>query len=454
MTCTDASDVNATIVANAVRDLGRESAALEWDDVPTDVQDRTLLVIYDTFGVMIAGTDTTEVRALAGQHTEIGGAPLVGLGVSTTSNASCWVNGAAVCALELDEGSKYARGHPAAHVLPAALACGAAHDGHTWLSAVLAGYEVAARFGRATRLHSGVHPHGTWGGAGAATVSARLGSLEADGIASAIDIATGMTLAPHFESALAGDPVRSLWVGAANAAGLEAARLAASGRTAVSGIAARTYGELIGTLDPEPLGVPFEDRFEIMLNYFKRHAACAYTHPAVDAVLAMLDEMPMPIDEVDSVNVETFTIASSLDRIEWPTRLASMFSIPFVVAVAMSEGEFNPSGSDEVHRTDPRIKSLARRTTVTASEEFEARLPDRRGARVSVIMRDGSRREAVVEQPVGDAAGATFGWTEVRFKIAGLIGSVRAQQLEEVVVDIPGGSLEKLFEELRDGGAA
>lgn len=446
--------MTASIAANGVRNLGRESAALEWANVPTDVQDRTLLVTYDTLGVMIAGARITEVRALAGQHTEIGSAPLVGLGTSATSNASCWVNGAAVCVLELDEGSKYARGHPAAHVMPAALAWGAVHDGETWLSAVLAGYEVAARFGRATRLHDGVHPHGTWGGSGAAAVSARLGGLDADGIASAIDIATGMTLAPHFESALAGDPVRSLWVGAANVVGLEAARLAASGSTVVNGIAARTYGELIGTLDPGPLSVPFEERFEIMLNYFKRHAACAYTHPAIDAVLAMLDEMPIPIDEVDSVNVETFAIASALDRIEWPTRLASMFSIPFVVAVAMSEGEFGPSGSDETHRNDPRITTLAKRTTVAASEEFEARLPDRRGARVSVTMRDGSRREAMVEQPVGDAAGATFGWTEVRSKIAALIGHARAQQLEEVVVDLPGGTLEQLFEALRGSGPA
>ena len=446
--------MSASIVATGVRDLGRESAALEWSSVPADVRDRTLLVVYDTLGVMIAGARTPEVRVLARQHTEIGSAPLVGFGASATSNASCWVNGAAVCALELDEGSKYARGHPAAHVLPAALAWGVGHDGDGWLSAFLAGYEVAARFGRATRLHNGVHPHGTWGGAGAATVSARLGGLDAEGIASAMDIATGMTLAPHFESALAGDPVRSLWVGAANAAGLEAARLAASGQMSISGIAARTYGELIGAFDPEPLGVPFEERFEIMLSYFKRHAACAFTHPAVDAVLSMLDEMPIPIDEVEGVSVETFAIASTLDRIEWPTRLAAMFSIPFVVAVAMSEGEFGPSGSDEAHRNDPRITSLASRTTVITSDEFEARLPDRRGARVSVTLRDGSRREATVEQPVGDAAGTKFGWNEVRSKIATLIGRDRAQRLETAVFGIPGGTLQQLFEELRGGETA
>jgi thymidine phosphorylase len=69
-------------------------------------------------------------------------------------------------------------------------------------------------------------------------------------------------------------------------------------------------------------------------------------------------------------------------------------------------------------------------------------------------MRDSSRREAMVEQPVGDAAGATFGWAEVRSKIAVLIGHAGAQQLEEVVVDLPGSTLERLFDVLEGGGSA
>lgn len=435
-------------MTQAVQTLGIRTAALAWGSIPDTVRDRTLLVLYDTLGVMIAGARTPEVRTFADQHMEPGDAPLVGLGRRGTSDASCWVNGAAVCVLELDEGSKYASGHPAAHVIPAALAWGDDHDGEVWLSSVLAGYEVAARFGRATSLHPGVHPHGTWGASGAAAVSARLSGLSAAGIASAIDIATGMTLAPHFESALTGHPVRNMWVGAASVAGLVATRLAATGHAPVSGIAAQTYGELIGTLDPTPLTVPFEDRFDIVLGYFKRHAACAYTHPAVDAVLEMLDESPIRIDEVDAVAVETFRIASTLDRTEWPSRLACMFSIPYVVAVTMLEGEFGPSGSDEAHRNDPRIYDLATKVSVVAADEFEDRLPHRRGARVSVVMRDGSRRIAMVEQPVGDAADTLFGWDEIRSKIAELIGVDRAARLEEAVVKLPGANVGSLFEEL------
>ena len=419
-------------IADAVKTLGVRSAQLTWSEIPAAVQDRTLLVVFDTLGVMIAGAATPEIQAFADSHSETGPAPLVGLDRWGTAVDSCWVNGAAVCSLELDEGSKYARGHPAAHVVPAALALGD-HDGTSWLGAVLAGYEVAARFGRATRLNSGVHPHGTWGATGAAATAARLSGLDKDGVAAAIDAATGLSLAPHFESALTGHPVRNLWVGAANAAGLAAARLAASGFGRIDGTAAGTYGDLLGTFDPDPLNAPLEESFEIMRGYFKRHAACAYTHAAADAVLELLAQGPLPVEEIDSVTVETYRIAAKLNRTALPTRLAAMFSVPFVVAVTMLEGTFCPTETDESHRSDPVVNDLTGRVTVVATDEFEDRLPDRRGARVSVRMKDGSMRSAEVEQPIGDAAHGSFGWAEVRQKVDGLIGHDRAVELEDSI---------------------
>jgi 2-methylcitrate dehydratase PrpD len=433
-------------VAQAVRTLGARSAALTWSEVPDRVRDRALLVVFDTLGVMVAGGGISEVRAFAARHQEAGAAPLAGLGRSSTADASCWVNGAAVCSLELDEGSKYARGHPAAHVIPAALACGDDHDGSVWLGAVLAGYEVAARFGRATELHPGVHPHGTWGSTGAATVAARLAGLHSDGIAAAIDAAAGLSLAPHFESAFTGHPVRNLWVGAANVAGLAAARLAHAGNASIGGTAANTFGTILGSFDPGPLSVPFEERFEIMGGYFKRHAACAYTHSAADAVLELLDQGVLRVEEIDFVTVETYRIASTLDRVDWPTRLAAMFSIPFVVTVTLLEGAFGPAATDASHRSAPMVGDLAKRVTMVATDEFEDRLPERRGARVSVHMRDGSRRSAEVDQPVGDASNQPLGWDDIRAKIAGLIGDERAAGLEKAVRSLEGRPIGPLLQ--------
>jgi 2-methylcitrate dehydratase PrpD len=431
-----------------VAELAGHTARLSWPDLAIEVQDRALLVLFDTLGVMLAGAATPEVQALATQHPEPGSAPLAGLGRRTTADASCWVNGASLCCLELDEGSKYARGHPAAHVVPAALAVGSGHPGSDWLTAVIAGYEVAARFGRATRLHSGVHPHGTWGAAGAAAAVSTLRGLGAEGIAAAVDAACGLALAPHFDSAVTGHPVRNLWVGAANVAGLAASRLAASGSGRVSGTAAGTLGEILGVFDPAPLRVPHEERFEIMLGYFKRHAACAYTHSAADAVLGLLETEPIDPDEVTEVRVETYRASAVLDSVEWPTRLAAMFSVPYVVAVTALEGSFGPAATDEAHRTDPRVRRLAERVKMVASEEFESRLPDRRGARVSVVTRHESTRRYEVEQPIGDSGYRPLGWNEIRDKVGDLIGAERAQRLERAIRSLPDEPVESLLAEL------
>ena len=107
------------------------------------------------------------------------------------------------------------------------------------MTALLAAYEVAARFGRASRLRPGAHPHGSWGVAGAAAGCARLLGLDADATAAAIDTGTGMPIAGHFSSALDGNPVRNAWMSAANLSGLAAARMARAGVARNTGTAAR-----------------------------------------------------------------------------------------------------------------------------------------------------------------------------------------------------------------------
>lgn len=154
------------------------------------------------------------------------------------------------------------------------------------------------------------------------------------------------------------------------------------------------------------------------------------------------------MNAIESVVVETFSIATALDGTEWPTRLAAMFSIPYVVATVMREGEFGPSASDWDHRRDQGIQRLAHRVTVVATDEFNNRLPERRGARVTVVSRDGTEISAEVEQPIGDAAHQPMGWGEIRAKSASLIGSDRSEVLEQAVRDLEYGSVDELIDAL------
>ncbi|MEU1681500.1 MmgE/PrpD family protein [Micromonospora zamorensis] len=390
----------------AVARLGTWAAALRWSDVPDTVRDRLGLVLLDSLGVTVVGARQSEQRALvAAWRPGSGPAPLVGAGATTTVEAAAWLNATAMARLELDEGHKYAKGHPAAHGLPAVLALAAdlGASGPETMSALLAAYEVAARFGRATTLRADAHPHGSWGVAGAAAGCARLLGLPGEGVAAAIDAGAGLPVAGHFASALDGNPVRDAWLGASNVSGLAAARMAAAGVARNTGTPSLSLGDVLGRFDPAPLTDGLGTRWDVQLGYFKRHASCSFTHPAADAALLMRAD-GLTLDSIEEVLVETHSLAGGLGRTSWDSRLAALFSTPFVVSAALVHGTVDPAVSADDQRDDPRVRALAAKVVLRVAPDLDARLPDERAARVTVRTLGGAPRVIEVPNPVGDAA--------------------------------------------------
>jgi len=303
-------------------------------------------------------------------------------------------------------------------------------DGQRLCAALLAAYKVASRFGRATQLRDGAHPHGSWGVTGAAAGAARLLGLGAERTAAAVDTASGLPVGGSFVTALDGNPVRNAWMGASNVSGLTAVRMATAGVARNTGTAATSLGGLLGSFDPAPLTEELDGRFDVTTNYYKRHASCSYTHPPVDAVLALLRCYPgLRGEDVRSVLVETHRLGAGLTRTVWPTRLAAMFSIPFVVAAALlrpaDQGGPGPEAFGERARADPRLLDLARRVEVIVAPDLDRRLPDERAARVSLVL-DGPTATPLtleVPNPVGDSAHQPFGWPEVTAKLTSLLGA-------------------------------
>lgn len=408
---TTATDADLARTATAA--VGAWAVGLSWDQVPAAAQDRLRLVLLDCLGVTVLGARQPEQHALVGAwRPGPGPAPLMGGGRSTTVEVAAWLNATALVRLELDEGHKFARGHPAAHGFPAVLALAAdlGASGADTAVALLVAYEVAARCGRATILRPGAHPHGSWGVAGAAAGCARLLGLDPAGTAAAIDTGAGMPVAAHFASALDGNPVRDAWMGASNTAALAAARLAAAGGARNTGTAATSLGRLLGTFDATVLADRLGERWDVELGYFKRHAACSFTHPVADAVLALRDHVD--VGAVDQVLVETHSLAAGLARQSWDSRLGAMFSIPFVAAAALVHGHVRPDASSEAGLRDQRVRGLAQRVTVCSAPDLDARLPDERAARVTVLAGP-VVRTVEVPNPVGDAAHHPLGEPEI-----------------------------------------
>ncbi len=438
-----------TAAATQTEALGRWVAELQWGDVPTRVQGRLRLVLLDVLGVTLLGAQDPEQQRLVDAWDLVPGpAPVVGTGHRTSVESAAWLNASALVRLELDEGNKFAKGHPAAHGFPAVLALAAARDAAPGdlLASLLVAYEVASRFGRATSLRDGAHPHGSWGVAGAAAGCARLLGLDSEATAAAIDTGAGMPVAGHFASALDGNRVRDAWMGAANVSGLNAARLAAAGLASNTGTAAYSLGVLLGTFQASDLTAELGQRWDVELGYFKQHAACSFTHAAADAVIELATTGQLPdVAAIDAVTVETHSLATGLRRQSWDNRLSAMFSIPFVVAAALVHGEVGPDATRTEALDDPAVRRLAQRVTVVGAADLDARLPAERPVRVTV---KAAGREWVVERPnpLGDSAFHPFDEQSLRALLSRLLGG--EDELDAVV-----SVLDDLFRGV-SGGAA
>jgi 2-methylcitrate dehydratase PrpD len=158
-------------VAGEIERLAQFVALTQWQDVPESVQHHTKLVLLDTLGVMLAGSERPEVRALT---VRLAGSASIGATVLargwpvTDSRTAALLNGIAGRSIELCEGLRLVSGQAAMQVLPAVQAVGeqVQCSGREILTAFDLGYEIAGRFCAAFTprpLHTRTGRHRFWG---------------------------------------------------------------------------------------------------------------------------------------------------------------------------------------------------------------------------------------------------------------------------------------------------
>lgn len=428
-------------VRDAVDRLAAFAAALEDRSIAHDTRVGTVLL--DLLGVTLAGARTPEVTAMTARwRSEPGSSSTIGRAVTTTAETASYLDAVASCCLELDEGNKYAAGHPAAHVVPAAIAATRLADGPVpgtrFLAAVVAGYEVATRFGAALTRDPRWHTHGHWGATGAATAAAVIWQLDADRTAAAIDASTALVHVAPWDVVLAGNFARNLWIGGAVRAGLDAARLAASELVHNNGAASSTLGDIVGSLDPVALSLDPDGVFAIDQGYAKRHASCSYTHAAVDTVYGLRPSFDAR--HVAAVHVRTHALAEPLFQRHPETRLEAMFSLPFVVAAAMTNDRIDADALTPQTDSFRRAEDFSAHVHVESSPDLTRLLPDRRAAEVDVVLTTGEVLSAGTPNPVGDVDHFPLDDAQVLAKIELLVGREDAATIDRVVADLAGST--------------
>jgi len=379
-----------------------------FNDLPKAVVLRAKEVLADTFSVIAAGAQEDEVKGLAKRLVDPKAkqvASLIGSGTRTEPSKAALINGTAGTFLELDEGNQFGRGHPGIHVVPAALAIAEEGrlSGRDLLTALVLGYEIGTRIGIACKIRMSMHPHGTWGTVGAAVAVGKLMGYSEAAMKEMINVSSSLGLATSRRTMLEGGTVRNVYSGMSNFMGILAHQLVQSGFTGEADGLKTVYGSVVSdTFSPEVMTDELGKRFEIARNYFKMHACCRYNHGTLDALERILAQKPLKAGEIESVDVETYSLAAQLCDRNPQNMLAAKFSIPFAVATLLVHGRTDVSCfTPQAVRSD-EVQALAKRVEVKEDPKLTAMMPSRRPSRVRVTLKSGEKLEAEVTMNKGD----------------------------------------------------
>ena len=254
-------------------------AGFRFEELKPATVEQTSYVILDTMGAIAGGAAEPEMQALTAKLTvsPVGEASVIGTGKTAVSAAAAFLNGTAGTFLEMDEGNRFAKGHPAIHVLPAVWALAEIRKlpGRALMEALVLGYEVGARIGIAAAMRPDMHPHGTWGTVGAAAAVARLLGYDAARIRETINVASSLTLATSKRTMLEGGTVRNAYAGIANRMALMAIDLVEAGFIGERDGLSSVFGHVVSErFDTARMIDGLGRDWQIDRNYFKLHSCC------------------------------------------------------------------------------------------------------------------------------------------------------------------------------------
>lgn len=238
--------------------------------------------------------------------------------------------------------------HPAAPVVPAALAAAEYVDasGADLVDAVTVGVEVCLRVGVGLghgHFDRGWHVTGTAGHLGAAAAAGRLLGLDAEQMVVALGVAC--TEAAGLQEAF-GTMTKSFHAGKAAADGVEAALLARHGFTGpVAPVEGRRGLVAVAGLDSDPdqIVAGLGERWEIEANAIKPYACGVVSHPVIDAAVALRGYCPEP-DRIASVEIGVNPVVLDVMGTADPQDgLAAKFSVHHCFAVGLLDGRAGPA---------------------------------------------------------------------------------------------------------------
>lgn len=374
-----------------------------YDDLSEAARNQLKIRVLDGLGCAIGALNGEPIRLLKAQIEEFGGVEqctLIGGGKTAPDRAALY-NSALVRYLDFND-SYLAKGetcHPSDN-LGSILSASeyAKQNGKSFLTALAVAYQVQCRLSDVAPVRAKGFDHTTQGSyAVAAGVSKALGL-------DAIRTANAIAICGTAFNALRVSRTGSLshWKGLAypnTAFGCtHGAFLAMRGITGPLEVFEGNKGFMDAIAGRFEINWPKEDLERVTQTILKRYNAEIHSQSALEGVLELKQEYGLIGEEIAKIEIEIFDVGYNIigggeegDKTLVRTKEEADHSLPYLVAVAILDGQVMPEQYKPVRIQSQDVQTLLRKVTIRPSEDYSRRFPDEMPCRITLTLRDGRR---------------------------------------------------------------
>lgn len=358
---------------------------LSHDQIPESALRVARQILLAVSGTAVAGAGEDGCRPLYEMLKEQGGKPeatVMVYGDKLPAPCAALLNG--VMCRALDFCDAMAPGlHMGSSLIPSALAAAeimGGCSGKTFITAVVVGAEIGARFNLTEQTYDGFDPTGVAGVFASTAAAARILRLTREQITNSLALAFNRC-GGSFQSNVDGSLAVRMIQGWVAAAGVECAVLAKRGFTGPANYIDGIYGylhlfakDLIKSTD---LTKGLGERYLLENTVFKKYPSCGLTQGVTELALNLVAEHDLEPDHVESVEVILPPYAYRLVGHEFEmgrnVRVNAQFSAQFCVANAMVRKSSNLSHFSEESFRSGELQPLIRKIKIKSDPDLNHR---------------------------------------------------------------------------------
>jgi 2-methylcitrate dehydratase len=373
---------------------------VSYDDLSAEARRQIKLSVLDTLACAVGAMGFEPMRRLQHQIEQFGGRPLATIigGGKTSPDRAAFYNVALTQHLGFNDAFLCRDGFcQPSDCLPAILAASeyAGASGREFLTALAVAYQVQCRLCEVLFAGAGSLRHGTPGSYAVAAGIAKALKLDQEQTAKAISTVALAIPRParqvkvpfRYDTELYAESPSSI---------SQTVLLAISSVTGDSEtVEARKQMTETAALDSE-IDWGKEDLEAVRRTVTKKFNAEIHSQSALEAILYLRDRQPCHPNQIERIELDTFDVAYDLlgryaegSDYQVRSKWEAYRSLPYLLAVALLDGEVSPSQLKQERILREDVQSLMKKVVVRPNREFSGRFPKEMPARVRIVLQDG-----------------------------------------------------------------